>query len=89
MKTATLPSLRVDPDLRDAAESVLREGESLSGFVESSVRAEIERRHFQHVFVERGLVARDRARRAGTYVDAEDVMKQLRSKLAHAKKKSA
>jgi predicted transcriptional regulator len=89
MKTATLPSLRVDPDLRDAAESVLREGESLSSFVESAVRTEIERRYFQHVFVERGLVARDRARRAGTYVDAADVVKGLRSKLAQAKKKSA
>lgn len=88
MKTATLPSLRVEPDLRDAVESVLREGESVSGFVESSVRTEIERRHFQHVFIERGLVARDRARRDGEYVDAADVVRQLRSKLANAKKKS-
>lgn len=33
MKTATLPSLRVDSATREAAESVLREGETLSGFV--------------------------------------------------------
>ena len=89
MKTATLPSLRVDPDLREAVESVLQEGESVSSFVEASVRTEIERRYFQRVFIERGLVARDRARRAGTYVEASDVVKQLRSKLAHAKKRSA
>ncbi len=89
MKTATLPSLRVEPDLRDAVESVLREGESVSGFVEGAVRTEIERRYFQHVFVERGLVARERARRAGSYVEAADVIKQMRSRLAEARKKSA
>jgi len=44
MKTASLPSLRVDPELRQAAESVLREGESLSQLIETSVREAIERR---------------------------------------------
>ena len=29
MKTATIPSLRVDPELRSAAEDVLVEGEAL------------------------------------------------------------
>ncbi|MFT4433982.1 YlcI/YnfO family protein [Caballeronia sp. 15715] len=29
MKTATFPSVRVEPELREAAESVLQEGESL------------------------------------------------------------
>ena len=38
MKTATLPSLRVEPELRDAAESVLQAGETLSSFVETAVR---------------------------------------------------
>jgi len=44
MKTATFPSLRVDPELREAAESVLQDGETLSGFIEASVRETIERR---------------------------------------------
>jgi hypothetical protein len=35
MKTATIPSLCVDPELRAAAESVLKEGETLSAFVET------------------------------------------------------
>ena len=30
MKTATLPSLRVEPELRQAAEAMLQQGESLS-----------------------------------------------------------
>ncbi len=38
MKSATLPSLRVDPALREAAEAVLEEGETLSSFVEQAVR---------------------------------------------------
>ena len=33
MKNATLPSLRVEPELREAAESVLLAGETLSAFI--------------------------------------------------------
>ena len=55
MKTATLPSLRVDPELREAAESVLQEGETLSGFIEASVRETIERRRTRAEFIARGL----------------------------------
>ena len=51
MKTATLPSLRVDPQLRDAAQSVLQEGETLSGFIEASVRESIDRRRVRAEFV--------------------------------------
>jgi hypothetical protein len=42
MKSATIPSLRVTPDLRAAAESVLEEGETLSAFVETSLRRQID-----------------------------------------------
>ena len=35
MKSATIPPLRVTPELRQAAESVLQDNESLSAFVES------------------------------------------------------
>lgn len=55
MKTATLPSLRVDPQLREAAESVLQEGEMLSGFIEASVRETLERRRTRAEFIARGL----------------------------------
>ena len=44
MKNATLPPLRVDSELHAAAESVLQEGETLSGFVLEAVRLNIERR---------------------------------------------
>lgn len=88
MKTATLPSLRVDPALRQAAEDVLAEGESLSSFVEQSVRSQIERRLAQREFIARGLKSRDAARRTGTYITSEAVLKNLEKRLARAKTKS-
>jgi predicted transcriptional regulator len=86
MKTATIPSLRVDPALRQAAEDVLRDGESLSGFVETSLRAQIEWRKAQDAFVARGLASRDRAKADGRYVSSAAVLKKLESRLAKAKK---
>lgn len=82
MKTASLPSLRVDPRLRQAAEDVLREGESLSGFVEESVRANVKRRQLQREFIERGLTSREKAVAADAYVDAGDVIAGLEERLA-------
>lgn len=47
MKSASIPSLRVDHALRQAAEAVLREGESLSSFMEQSLRNQVARRQMQ------------------------------------------
>lgn len=88
MKTATIPSLRVEPELRRAAESVLQAGETLSGFVEQSLRTNIERRRFQQEFVARGLASRDDARRTGEYFPAEDVRCELEEMLAKAEAKA-
>lgn len=86
MKTATLPSLRVEPALREAAESVLQEGETLSAFVEQSVRAMVQQRQQQEAFIARGLRARDDARRSGRYTPADEVLRDLESKLVNARK---
>ncbi len=88
MKTASIPSLRVDPELRQAAESVLQEGETLSNFVEKSLRANIEHRRMQQEFIARGLASRDEARRTGEYFDAEDVLGELDDLLAQAEAKN-
>lgn len=85
MKTATIPSLRVEPELRDAAESVLQEGETLSSFVEASIRESIARRQMQTEFLARGLASRDRARETGRYRQADDVLARLDRMLAEAK----
>jgi hypothetical protein len=62
MKTTTIPSIRVEPDFCAAVGAVLAEGETLSQFVEASVRANVERRRMQAEFVARGLRSRDAAR---------------------------
>jgi hypothetical protein len=85
MKTATIPSVRVEPDFRAEVEAVLGDGETLSEFVEASVRASVERRRVQAEFVERGLRSRDEARRTGDYVDADVVLGKLQRKLDAAK----
>lgn len=85
MKTATIPSVRVEPEFRAEVESVLTEGESLSEFVEASVRASVERRRVQAEFITRGLRSRDEAKRTGDYVDADEVVAGLQRKLDAAR----
>lgn len=82
MKTASIPSLRVAPDLRRAAESVLQEGETISSFLEQSLRANIARRRLQQEFIARGIASRDEAKRTNEYYPAEDVLRELDDLLA-------
>lgn len=77
MKSAMIPSLRVTPDLRAAAESVLEEGETLSAFVETSLRRQIDFRRVQKEFIARGLAAREESRRTGLYFTAEQSLAAL------------
>jgi len=85
MKTATFPPLRVNPELRHAAEKILLEGESLSSFVEQSIRENIQRRQLQTEFIERGLLSRDAARQNNAYLSAEAVVGRLEEMLSAAK----
>jgi predicted transcriptional regulator len=85
VKTATLPAVRVDPRLRDEAEALLAEGETLSQFVEAAVRAGVERRRFQAEFVARGLASLASARESGQYVDADEMLQKLSTQVTTAK----
>lgn len=85
MKTATIPSVRVEPEFRAQVEAVLADGETLSEFVETSVRAGVERRRIQAEFIARGLRSRDEARRTGDYVDADVALDGLQRKLDAAR----
>lgn len=89
MKTATIPSVRVDPEFRAEVESLLGEGETLSEFVEASVRATVQRRRVQAEFIARGLRSGDAAQRTGDYVDADVVIEQLQRKLDAARTRMA
>ncbi len=87
MKTATIPSLRVTPELRAAAESVLRDGESLSSLVEDALRQQVERRRTQQAFIARGLAARDEARSTGDYASKDEVLASLDTILEQSRRK--
>ena len=87
MKSASLPSLRVEPALRKAAEQVLREGETLSSFIESSLKVSIEQRRSQDEFIARGLASRDHARVTGRYEEARSVVDELSRMLSEEKQK--
>jgi predicted transcriptional regulator len=89
MKTATIPSVRVEPEFRDEVEAVLAEGETLSQFVEAALRAGVARRRTQAEFIARGLRSRDEARHSGDYVPAEEVIVGLQRKLDTARKRLA
>lgn len=89
MKTATMPPIRVTKSLRGDAESVLREGETLSAFLEESLRANIARRQMRREFIARGLASREEARRTRGYTDATVVLRKLDSLLAAKQRKAA
>ncbi len=88
MKTASIPSLRVDPELRHDVESVLREGETLSSFMEHALRASIQSRRAQREFIARGLASRDEAKRSGEYFAASDVLAEVEEMLSQADAKA-
>lgn len=84
MKTTTIPAVRVEPELREQLERVLQKGETLSSFVETSVRESVQRRVEQAEFVARGIASLDVAKRSGRFVDAEDVLAKLQTRLDKA-----
>jgi len=87
MKTATIPSVRVEPELRAEVESLLGEGETVSEFVEASVRATVLRRRNHAEFIARGLRSLAVARCTGEYVDADAVVEGLQRKLDAARER--
>ncbi len=87
MKTANLPAVRIAPELRERAQSQLREGESLSAFVEEAVRLNVLRREADHEFVGRGLASLKRASETNNYHSAAKVLGELRADLVAARKR--
>jgi len=83
-KTSTFPPLRVNEEVRAAAEAALVEGETLSSFLLESVQYNIQRRAMQQEFIVRGLAARDEARQTGKYVSADEMLAGLDKTLARS-----
>lgn len=89
MKTAAIPAVRVSPELRRAAEELLADGETLSGFVEDAVRRNVEYRQAQAAFIARGIASRDAARASGRYIKVATVLGKLKRRLTKAHKTAA
>jgi predicted transcriptional regulator len=85
MKTSAIPAIRVEPQLREQLAHVLREGETLSAFVEASVRESVHRRMEQDAFVKRGLASLAKAKRTGDFVSVDEVVQGLEKRLAAAR----
>lgn len=85
MKTAAIPAVRVSPELRQAAEDVLQDGETLSSFVEQAVRRNVEFRRAQKAFIERGLASAEAARKSGNYVSSAAALGKLSRRLEKAR----
>jgi hypothetical protein len=86
MKNATLPPVRVDGEFRAAVESVLHEGESLTGFIEATMRRAVEHRQIQNAFEAQARKSLARYKRTGSAKSADKVFDNLQVKLAARRK---
>jgi len=87
MKSAVIPQIRVEPELRAELESVLKQGETLTDFVEATVRNAIAFRRVQTSFHARAQAASEEYHRTGVSVPVEAVLERLQSKLDAKRKK--
>lgn len=81
MKTAQLPPVRVEPAVRQEIEGALREGETLSEFVEAAALQAARRRKAQEEFLARGRASLAEAKRTGEFYPAEEVLDRMRARL--------
>lgn len=90
MRSATFPPIRVEPEVRAEVEAVLRDGESLTQFIEQAVVAAAAWRRVQAEFVNRGEAAIERWKQeGGGGRTVDEVMDGLQSRLVDAKRRAA
>ncbi len=87
MKSAFLPAVRVEPDLRRDAESVLDDGESLSDFIATCVRNGVKWRRTQDAFLTRSQDTVDRALRDGSGISPQELLKRVDDRLDEARRR--
>ena len=88
MRSATFPPIRVEPEVRAEVEAVLRQGESLTQFIEEAVIAAAAWRRVQAEFVTRGESAIERWKQEGGGQAVDEVMVDLQARLDDAKRQS-
>jgi predicted transcriptional regulator len=89
MRSATFPPIRVKPEVRAEVDAVLREGESLTQFIEEAVVAAAAWRRVQTEFVTRGEAAIARWKQEGRGRPADEVMADLQARVEDAKRRAA
>jgi hypothetical protein len=82
MKTAVIPQVRVEPELRADLDSVLLPGETLTDFVEASVRNAVEFRRVQTDFAARCDASLAEFERTGISIPSDVVLSKLEAKVA-------
>ena len=82
MKTAVIPQIRVEPELRADLDSVLLPGETLTDFVEASVRNAVEFRRVQTDFAARCDASLAEYGRTGISIPSDLVLSKLEAKVA-------
>ena len=87
MKTSMLPPVRVDQEFRAAAEGVLHEGESLTGFIEASVRRAVEHRRIQNAFEASARESLARYKLTGKSKSVDEVFDNIAAKVVARRKK--
>jgi hypothetical protein len=86
MKSAVIPQVRVESELRADLDSVLLPGETLSDFVVASMRNAIGYRRMQTSFAARCEASLAKYERTGMSIPAAQVIGKLESMLAKRRK---
>jgi hypothetical protein len=89
MRTATLPAVRVSPDTRALIESVLKEGESLSTFIEETVKKHAAWRKEDEAFHARAALASKRLAEGGKFFTPAESIARLQAQVQRAREKQA
>jgi hypothetical protein len=79
-RTATLPPIRIAPETKSRLEAVLRDGESLTQFIESAVCKEAEYRAEQAAAIARAKRAQRAADKGTGLVTAEAFFAEMRQR---------
>lgn len=82
MKTAVIPQVRVEPELRADLDSVLLPGETLTEFVEASVRRAVEFCRVQTDFAARYDASLAADELTGVSIPSDTVLSKLETKIA-------
>lgn len=86
-RSATLPPIRVEPETKANLEAVLREGESLTQFIEAAVCREAEFRAEQNAAIARAKKALRQVDKGAGVLTADDFLAGMQQRAEAAQKR--